>query len=211
MLQEAVNLEPKRPELFLYLGTALQRAKAVRPGRRGAAGGAVASTTSRRTCTSSSAWCYEKQQRFDDAVREFRRVIVIDPKHAEAYNYIGYMYAEKGTNLDEAIELIKQGAGARARERLLHRQPRLGLLPAGPLSRGPARAEARGRPGQGRPGPLRAPGRRLPQERLDEDAATAWEKSLQLDPAARPCVKKKLDDLRAKMRRVQGERSKASQ
>ena len=38
----------------------------------------------------------------------------------------------------------------------------------------------------------------------------AWEKSLQLDPAA-DGVKKKLEDLRAKLRRVQGERSKASQ
>ncbi len=35
-------------------------------------------------------------------------MLVIDPKHAESYNYIGYMYAEKGTNLAEAIQLIQQ-------------------------------------------------------------------------------------------------------
>jgi len=35
-------------------------------------------------------------------------VIALDPKHAESYNYIGYMYAEKGTNLSEAIQLIQQ-------------------------------------------------------------------------------------------------------
>ena len=28
------------------------------------------------------------------------------PGLADAYNYLGYMYAEKGVNLDEAIELI---------------------------------------------------------------------------------------------------------
>ena len=50
----------------------------------------------------------EKQQRFDDAIKSFRRVLVIDPKHAESYNYIGYMYAEKGTNLPEAVQLIQQ-------------------------------------------------------------------------------------------------------
>jgi len=41
-------------------------------------------------------------------VRAFRRVIAIDPKHAESYNFIGYMYAEKGVNLPEAIELIQK-------------------------------------------------------------------------------------------------------
>jgi len=51
---------------------------------------------------------YEKQQRFDDAVKSFRRVIQIDPKHAESYNYIGYMYAEKGVNLTEAVDLIQK-------------------------------------------------------------------------------------------------------
>jgi Flp pilus assembly protein TadD len=46
--------------------------------------------------------------RFDQAVAEFRRVIVLDPKHAEAYNYVGYMLAEKGIRLDEAQRLIQK-------------------------------------------------------------------------------------------------------
>ncbi len=46
--------------------------------------------------------------RFDQAVAEFRRVIVLDPKHAEAYNYVGYMFAEKGVRLDEAERLIQK-------------------------------------------------------------------------------------------------------
>ncbi len=65
---EAVNLEPKRPELFLYLGTALYRANQYDRAADGAAGRALGSTTRTRICTSSSAWCYEKQQRFDDAI-----------------------------------------------------------------------------------------------------------------------------------------------
>mgnify|MGYP003693564137 CR=1 FL=1 len=40
---------------------------------------------------------FEKQGRFDQAVAEFRRVILLDPKHAEAYNYVGYMHAERGS------------------------------------------------------------------------------------------------------------------
>ena len=38
----------------------------------------------------------------------FDRSSRIDPKHAESYNFIGYMYAEKGVNLPEAIELIQK-------------------------------------------------------------------------------------------------------
>jgi tetratricopeptide (TPR) repeat protein len=41
-------------------------------------------------------------------VSAFRHVLVIDPKHAESYNYIGYMYAERGQNLTEAVQLIKR-------------------------------------------------------------------------------------------------------
>ena len=107
-LQEAVNLEPKRPELFLYLGTALQRASQYDRAADRAAGRALGRRQATRICTSSSGVVYEKQQRFDDAVESFRRVLVLDPKHAESYNYIGYMYAEKGMNLSEAIQLIQQ-------------------------------------------------------------------------------------------------------
>ena len=32
----------------------------------------------------------------------------MNPRNAEAYNYLGYMYAEKGIKLDEAMELIKR-------------------------------------------------------------------------------------------------------
>ena len=39
---------------------------------------------------------------------EFHRVILIDPKNAEAYNYAGYMFAEKGIRLDEAERLIQK-------------------------------------------------------------------------------------------------------
>ena len=37
-----------------------------------------------------------------------RKVIELDPKHANALNYLGYTYADLGTNLDEAERLIKE-------------------------------------------------------------------------------------------------------
>ena len=37
-----------------------------------------------------------------------RKVIELDPKHANALNYLGYTYADLGQNLDEAERLIKE-------------------------------------------------------------------------------------------------------
>ena len=38
----------------------------------------------------------------------FRKAIAADDKFASAYNYLGYMWADKGTNLTEALELIQK-------------------------------------------------------------------------------------------------------
>ncbi len=44
----------------------------------------------------------------DEAVRTMKAVIGMDPNHAGALNYIGYTYAERGENLDEAEKLIER-------------------------------------------------------------------------------------------------------
>jgi tetratricopeptide (TPR) repeat protein len=38
----------------------------------------------------------------------FRKSIAMEPEHAEAYNYLAYMWAERGTNLNEALTFIKK-------------------------------------------------------------------------------------------------------
>jgi tetratricopeptide (TPR) repeat protein len=50
----------------------------------------------------------ERQKRNADAERLFRQVIGRDPRHALALNYLGYMLADRGERLDEAIGLIKR-------------------------------------------------------------------------------------------------------
>ena len=50
----------------------------------------------------------ERAGNLDKATTLFRKVIEIDPKFANAYNYLGYMWVEKGTNLTEALELIQK-------------------------------------------------------------------------------------------------------
>ena len=46
--------------------------------------------------------------RTDDALALMRRVIEADPQNANALNYIGYSWAERGENLAEAEELIRR-------------------------------------------------------------------------------------------------------
>ena len=146
LLREAINLEPKRPELFLYLGTALLPGQAVRPGGRSAAGRSRASTTSRRTCTSSSGSSTRSSERFDDAVRAVPpRASRSTPSTPSPTTTSATCTPSAARTSTRPSQLIKQGARPRARERLLHRQPGLGLLPAGPLPRGAARAPARRR------------------------------------------------------------------
>jgi len=51
---------------------------------------------------------YEQLKQKEDAARQFRETIRLDPDFADAYNYLGYMFAEDGVNLDEAEALIKK-------------------------------------------------------------------------------------------------------
>jgi tetratricopeptide (TPR) repeat protein len=51
---------------------------------------------------------HEKIGRFEDMVKYLRRTIEINPEHADALNYLGYSYADKGINLEEALSLIQK-------------------------------------------------------------------------------------------------------
>jgi tetratricopeptide (TPR) repeat protein len=42
------------------------------------------------------------------AINAFRHVLQIEPENSEALNSLGYMYAESGIHLDEAIRMIRK-------------------------------------------------------------------------------------------------------
>jgi tetratricopeptide (TPR) repeat protein len=50
----------------------------------------------------------ERQKKFDAAERRFREVLAKDPMHAQALNYLGYMLADRGERLDEAVGYIRR-------------------------------------------------------------------------------------------------------
>jgi len=51
---------------------------------------------------------YYEAERFDEAEKLLRKVLDKETDRAEAYNNLGYMFAEQGKNLDEAEDLLKR-------------------------------------------------------------------------------------------------------
>lgn len=51
---------------------------------------------------------YEQASRPAEAERLFREIISANPRHALALNYLGYMLADRGERLDEAVSLVSR-------------------------------------------------------------------------------------------------------
>src|SRR5271166_268069 len=51
---------------------------------------------------------YERQKKYDLAEESFRKVLASDPKSAMTLNYLGYMLADRGTRLEEALGYIRR-------------------------------------------------------------------------------------------------------
>ncbi|MGC2108960.1 MAG: tetratricopeptide repeat protein [Candidatus Korobacteraceae bacterium] len=51
---------------------------------------------------------YERQKKYEKAEEAFHKVLADDPKNAMALNYLGYMLADRGTRLDEALGYIRR-------------------------------------------------------------------------------------------------------
>ena len=54
------------------------------------------------------AMLYERQGRYDEFETLMRRIIELAPDHANAYNSLGYTFADRNINLDEAEELLER-------------------------------------------------------------------------------------------------------
>jgi len=51
---------------------------------------------------------FERQKKFDLAEEQFRKVLADNPRHPSTLNYYGYMLADRGLRLEEAVELVKR-------------------------------------------------------------------------------------------------------
>ncbi|HMK29793.1 MAG TPA: tetratricopeptide repeat protein [Terriglobales bacterium] len=51
---------------------------------------------------------YERQKKYDPAEELFKKLLARDPNNAGALNYLGYMLADRGTRLEEALGYVKR-------------------------------------------------------------------------------------------------------
>ena len=51
---------------------------------------------------------FERQKKYDLAEERFRHVLSVDPQSAMALNYLGYMLADRGVRLEEALGYLKK-------------------------------------------------------------------------------------------------------
>src|ERR1700676_2904392 len=51
---------------------------------------------------------YEREKKYDQAEAEFRKILAINPQNAMTMNYLGYMNADRGVQLEESFNLINQ-------------------------------------------------------------------------------------------------------
>ena len=140
----------------------------------------------------------EQQKKYAEAEQAFRAVLARDPLQAPTLNYLGYMLAERGDRVDEAIQLI-----TRALQADPHNGSYLDSLGWAWFKKGDT-AKAREY--------LQQAADQLPRNSVVQDhygevllvlkdrdgAAAAWERALEgdLDQIDAATIKRKLDDLR---------------
>jgi tetratricopeptide (TPR) repeat protein len=51
---------------------------------------------------------FERQKKYEQAEAEFKKILTADPQNSMTLNYYGYMLADRGVRLEEALNLIKK-------------------------------------------------------------------------------------------------------
>jgi tetratricopeptide (TPR) repeat protein len=107
LLQNAIKNNKKMPGLYVYLSSLHEENKKLSSAEEILKEGLLISPQSIDLHYSLGV-LYEKTNRFQESIREMELVLKIDPDNAEALNFIGYTYADRGVRLDEAETMIKK-------------------------------------------------------------------------------------------------------
>lgn len=51
---------------------------------------------------------YDRQKKYSQAEEQFKKVLAADPLNADAFNYLGYMLADRGVQLSQSVVYIKK-------------------------------------------------------------------------------------------------------
>jgi tetratricopeptide (TPR) repeat protein len=105
--EELLTFEQTKPEIFSQLGNIYIQAKDYKKAgevlKRG-----LELFKDNDDLYFTAAVLDEKTDHFDNMVASLKKAIEINPKHADALNYLGFSYADKGIHLQEALSLIQK-------------------------------------------------------------------------------------------------------
>jgi tetratricopeptide (TPR) repeat protein len=105
--RERARIEPDLPELYSALADGLARA-----GRAAEAipllRGALSARPRDEEILFALGAAYDRAGEAELAVGQMRALLVVNPDHAEAMNFVGYSFAEQGVRLDEAEKLVRR-------------------------------------------------------------------------------------------------------
>jgi tetratricopeptide (TPR) repeat protein len=107
MIREAIRKKKDAPGFYLFLSTLQEGNKDFAAAEKTLKEGLLASQGNTDLHYSLGV-LYEKTDRFQESIQEMEIVIKNDPEHADALNFIGYIYADKGINLEKAEIMIKK-------------------------------------------------------------------------------------------------------
>jgi tetratricopeptide (TPR) repeat protein len=106
IIQEALTVAPKQGELYVTLAMLYeeegQSDKAIETLQQ-----ALETSLNPVEVYFRLAIIYDKKKDRDESLRNIKKVLEREPKNPEALNFLGYLYADMGTNLDEAEKLIQ--------------------------------------------------------------------------------------------------------
>ena len=106
-LTQAKHIHPKRSEPYLLLGlTYLQQEQFLLATKEFQEG--VQHDPTNADLHFNLGTVYDKLDRFDDVVQEMERTLTLEPEHADALNYLGYSYADRGVQVEEALKLTQR-------------------------------------------------------------------------------------------------------
>ena len=106
-IKDVIENVPDNPEFMLYLGSFYEERKAFEDAETILRQGLDINADHIRLHFRLGV-VYDKWGKKDKSIEQMRKVIKLDPKNANALNYLGYTFADMGKNLDEAERLIKE-------------------------------------------------------------------------------------------------------
>ena len=106
-LTRAVGLKPDNPETHFLLGLSYLQAEAFERATSAFEKGLEYHPNDENLRFNLGA-AYDKLDRFPDVVREMEAVLALNPEHADALNYLGYSYVDRGINGEKAVELTRR-------------------------------------------------------------------------------------------------------